>query len=107
QPEPGRQLARQRERLLGRGHHPGQHDSDVGSGNIEGRGVLASLHGTVRFGGGGYLQGAVTGGSTDLDIERAILLGQAVRVESGSTSASSLGADLSFGWLFGEPGNLQ
>lgn len=85
----------------------GNHDSDVGSGNIEGRGVLASLHGTVRFGGGGYLQGAVTGGSTDLDIERAILLGQAVRVESGSTSASSLGADLSFGWLFGEPGNLQ
>src|SRR5690606_38710399 len=61
----------------------GNHDNDVGPGTIEGRGVLASLHGTVRFGGGGYLQGAVTGGSTDLDIDRRFGLGEALRVESG------------------------
>jgi outer membrane lipase/esterase len=85
----------------------GNHDNDVGPGTIEGRGVLASLHGTVRFGGGGYLQGAVTGGSTDLDIDRRFGLGEALRVESGNTNASSLGAELAFGWLFGQPGNLQ
>ncbi|KAA2284278.1 autotransporter domain-containing protein [Arenimonas fontis] len=85
----------------------GNHDNDVGSGNIEGRGVIASLYGTVRFGGGGYLQGAISGGSTDLDIDRSIVLGEAVRVESGNTNAGSLGAELAFGWLFGAPGNLQ
>ena len=85
----------------------GNHDNDVAGANLDSRPVLASLHGALRFGGGGYLSGAISGGSTSVDIERYIELGPSVRTETGSTSASQLGAEVGFGWLFGQAGGLQ
>lgn len=85
----------------------GNHDTDVGMGSINGRAAIGSLHGTLRFGGGGYVHGAISGGSTSLDVERAIVLGPAVRGETGGTNASLYGAELGFGWLFGAPDGLQ
>lgn len=84
----------------------GNHDTDTGMGNIDGRAVIGSLHGTLRFGGGGYLHGAVSGGSTSIDLSRGIVLGPSVRVEEGSTNASMFGAELGLGWLF-EMGSMQ
>ena len=57
----------------------GNHDNDTGMGNIEGRAVIGSPHGTLTFGGGGYLHGAVSGGSTSIDVSRGIVLGPSVR----------------------------
>jgi outer membrane lipase/esterase len=85
----------------------GNHDNDVAGANLDSRPVLASLHGALRFGGGGYLSGAISGGSTSVDIERYIEMGPATRTETGSTSVSQLGAEVGFGWLFGEAGGLQ
>lgn len=85
----------------------GNHDTNTGLGGIDGRGVLGSLHGTLRFGGGGYVHGALTGGSTSLDIKREIVLGPATRTEIGSTNASLFGGEIALGWLFGEAGGLQ
>lgn len=84
----------------------GNHDTDTGMGNLDARAVIGSLHGTLRFGGGGYLHGAVSGGSTSIDVSRGILLGPALREEEGSTNASMFGAELGLGWLF-EMGNMQ
>lgn len=84
----------------------GNHDNDTGMGNLEGRAVIGSLHGTLRFGGGGYLHGAVSGGSTSIDVSRGIVLGPSVREEEGSTNASLFGAELGLGWLF-DMGNMQ
>lgn len=85
----------------------GNHDTDTGMGGIDGRSVIASLHGTLRFGGGGYVRGAIGGGSTSLDINRYITLGPAEREETGSTNASQFNADLAIGWLFGPASGLQ
>ncbi|HEX5694303.1 MAG TPA: autotransporter domain-containing protein, partial [Arenimonas sp.] len=85
----------------------GNHDNDVAGANLDSRPVLASLHGALRFGGGGYLSGAISGGSTSVDIERYIEMGPTTRTETGSTSVSQLGAEVGFGWLFGEAGGLQ
>lgn len=84
----------------------GNHDTDTGMGNLDGRAVIGSLHGTLRFGGGGYLHGAVSGGSTSVDVSRGIVLGPSVREEEGSTNASMFGAELGLGWLF-DMGNMQ
>lgn len=85
----------------------GNHDNDVAGANLDSRPVVASLHGALRFGGGGYLNGAIGGGSTSVDIERYIELGPTVRTETGSTNASQFGAELGLGWLFGQAGSLQ
>lgn len=84
----------------------GNHDNDTGMGNIEGRSVIASLHGTLRFGGGGYVHGAVSGGSTSLDVSRGIVLGPYVREETGGTNAGVFGAELGLGWLW-SAGSMQ
>ena len=84
----------------------GNHDTDTGMGSLDGRSVIGSLHGTLRFGGGGYVHGAVSGGSTSIDVSRGIVLGPSVREEEGSTNASLFGAEIGLGWLF-EMGSMQ
>lgn len=85
----------------------GNTDTDTGLGSVDGRSLLGTLHGTVRFGGGGYVTGAITGGSTNIDVRRDITLGTLVRTEEGSTNASLFGGELAIGWLFGEANGLQ
>lgn len=84
----------------------GNHDTDTGMGNLDARSVIASLHGTWRFGGGGYVHGAISGGSTSIDVSRGIVLGPYVREETGGTNASLFGAELGLGWLF-TAGSMQ
>ena len=85
----------------------GNHDNDVASANLDSRAVIASLGGALRFGEGGYVHGAISGGSTSVDIERYIEMGPTTRTEEGSTNARQLGAELGLGWLFGSPEGLQ
>lgn len=85
----------------------GNHDNDIASANLDSRSVLASLSATARFGGGGYVTGAVSGGTTSVDIKRYIEMGATTRAESSSVNASQLGAEIGLGWLFGAPGGLQ
>ena len=85
----------------------GNHDNDVAGANLDSRPVVASIHGALRFGGGGYVNGAIGGGANSVDIERYIELGPTVRTETGSTNASQWGAELGMGWLFGDAGTLQ
>lgn len=85
----------------------GRHDNELAGANIDSRPVLFSLQGALRFGSGGYLTGAVSGGSTSVDIDRHLMIGPAHRIETGSTNASQFGADVGLGWLFGAPGGLQ
>nr|WP_146907789.1 autotransporter domain-containing protein [Arenimonas daejeonensis] len=85
----------------------GNHDNDVSGANLDSRPVLASIHGALRFGGGGFVSGAISGGSTSVDIERYIVMGPTVRTETGSTNAGQFGAELGLGWLFGSTGSLQ
>ena len=85
----------------------GNHDNDVAGANLDSRAVLASLGGALRFGTGGYVHGAISGGSTSVDIERYIEMGPTTRTEEGSTNARQLGAELGLGWLFGSSDGLQ
>jgi outer membrane lipase/esterase len=85
----------------------GNHDNDIASANLDNRTVLASLSGTARFGGGGYVSGAVSGGSSSVDIERSIEMGATTRTEESSTSSTLLGAEIGVGWLFSTQGGLQ
>lgn len=85
----------------------GNHDNDVASANLDSRAVIASLGGALRFGSGGYVHGAISGGSTSVDIERYIEMGPTTRTEEGSTNASQLGAEFGVGWLFGSSEGLQ
>ena len=85
----------------------GNHDNDVASANLDSRAVIGSIGGALRFGGGGYLSGSVSGGSTSVDITRYIEMGPTVRAENGTTNASQYGAELGLGWLFGSADGLQ
>ena len=84
----------------------GNHDNSVASAELESRSVIGSIGGALRFGGGGYVHGAVSGGSTSIDVSRGIVLGPSVREEEGSTNASLFGAEVGLGWLF-EAGSMQ
>jgi len=85
----------------------GNHDNDIASANLDNRTVLASLSGTARFGGGGYVSGAVSGGSSSVDIERSIEMGPTTRTEESSASSTLLGAEIGVGWLFSTQSGLQ
>lgn len=85
----------------------GNHDNDVASANLDSRAVIASIGGALRFGSGGYAHGAISGGSTSVDIERYITMGPTTRTEEGSTNARQLGAEFGLGWLFGSSEGLQ
>jgi outer membrane lipase/esterase len=85
----------------------GNHDNDVASANLDSRAVIASLGGALRFGSGGYVHGAISGGSTSVDIERYIVMGPTTRTEESSTNVSQLGAEFGLGWLFGSAEGIQ
>jgi outer membrane lipase/esterase len=85
----------------------GNHDNSVASADIDSNAVIGSIGGALRFGGGGYVHGAVSGGSTDVEISRFIEMGATVREEVGTTNASQYGAELGLGWLFGSADGLQ
>jgi outer membrane lipase/esterase len=52
--------------------------------------------------GRGYVSATLSGGNDAFDIERNILLGPAVRIETGSTDASHVGFALGGGLVFGD-----
>jgi outer membrane lipase/esterase len=68
--------------------------------SIDGREVLVSAYGVAHFG-SGYVNAIASGGSSNLDIDRSIVLGPTTRVENGSTSASHTAFELGGGFAFG------
>ena len=84
----------------------GRYSNDASGTHLDSLAVIGSLHGTWRRG-GLYLSGALSAGSTSVDIKRLIALGSTVRAEQGSTSAGQFGADLDGGWIFGTPDGLR
>ena len=103
---------------LGANHRPGTnlwwgaalsfgwYNNDASGASLESSAVIGSLHGTWRRG-GLYVSGALSAGSTSVDVNRSITLGSAVRAEQGSTSAGQFGAEFDAGWMLGDPADLQ
>ncbi len=92
---------------LGVGISIGGHDNDVASANLNSTSVIASVNGALRFGGGGYVSGVLSGGTTSVETERYITMGPTVRGEEGSTNAQQWGAEFGVGWLFGATDGIQ
>ena len=84
----------------------GWYNNDASGASLESSAVIGSVHGTWRRG-GFYVSGALSAGSTSVDIKRSITLGPAVRAEQGSTSAGQFGAEFDAGWMLGDPADLQ
>ena len=84
----------------------GWYNNDASGASLESSAVIGSVHGTWRRG-GLYVSGALSVGSTSVDVKRSITLGPAVRAEQGSTSAGQFGAEFDAGWMRGEPDDLQ
>ena len=84
----------------------GWYNNDASGASLESSAVIGSVHGTWRRG-GLYVSGALSAGSTSVDIKRSITLGPAVRAEQGSTSAGQFGAEFDAGWMLGDPDDLQ
>jgi len=84
----------------------GTYNNDATSASLESSAVIGSVHGTWRRG-GLYVSGALSAGSTSVDVKRSITLGPAVRAEQGSTSAGQFGAEFDAGWMLGDPDDLQ
>ena len=78
----------------------GGSNSDNGGAAIDAKEVLLSGYGVVHFG-SGYLNAILSGGSSNLDIDRSIVLGPTTRIEHGSTSASHRAVELGGGFTFG------
>ena len=75
-------------------------DGDFANGGgIDAIEAMGSVFGVWNFG-GGYIDVVATIGSSSLDIEREIVLGPAVRTETGSTSALHYGFELGGGYVF-------
>ena len=103
---------------LGANHRPGTnlwwgaalsfgwYNNDASGASLESSAVIGSVHGTWRRG-GFHVSGALSAGSTSVDVKRSITLGPAVRAEQGSTSAGQFGAELDAGWMLGDPEDLQ
>ena len=103
---------------LGANHRPGTnlwwgaalsfgwYNNDASGASLESSAVIGSVHGTWRRG-GLYVSGALSAGSTSVDVKRSITLGPAVRAEQGSTSAGQFGAEIDTGWMLGDPADLQ
>ena len=84
----------------------GRYNNDATGASLDSTAVIGSLHGMWRRG-GLYVSGALSAGSTSVDIKRSITLGPAVRAEQGSTSAGQFGAELDAGWILGPADGLQ
>jgi outer membrane lipase/esterase len=77
----------------------GNQNSDPTGGNIDGNSVLFSGYGVLNFG-GFYVNAIASGGTTNLDIERDIVLGPSVRTENGETDAEHVAGELTVGYVF-------
>ncbi len=75
------------------------HDYEPTGGRIGAKGAMVSAFVAANFG-GFYLKGGVSGGSTNLDIQRDIPTGPSVRTESGETDARHVGAEFGLGYVF-------
>ena len=84
----------------------GRYNNDASGASLDSTAVIGSLHSTWRRG-GLYVSGALSAGSTSVDIKRSITLGPAVRAEQGSTSAGQFGTELDAGWILGPADGLQ
>ena len=84
----------------------GNYNNNASGASLDSTAVIGSVHGTWRRG-GLYVSGALSAGSTSVDIKRSITLGPAVHAEQGSTSAGQFGAEFDAGWMLGEPDDLQ
>ena len=84
----------------------GWYNNDASGASLESSAVIGSVHGTWRRG-GFYVSGALSAGSTSVDVKRSITFGPAVRAEQGSTSAGQFGAEFDAGWMLGDPDDLQ
>ena len=103
---PGGQPPGRSQPVVGAALSLGRYNNDASGASLDSTAVIGSLHGTWRRG-GLYVSGALSGGSTSVDVKRSITLGPAVRAEQGSTSAGQFGVELDAGWILGEPDDLQ
>ena len=83
-----------------------RHENELSGANLDSDVVFGSLHGAWRRG-GLQLDVALSLGRTSVDVERAIVLGPAVRTERGSTEATQFGGELDLGWILGDSGSLR
>lgn len=77
----------------------GNQNLDPVGGTIDGNTVLFSGYGVVNFG-GFYINAIASGGSTNLDVARTIVLGPSVRAETGETDADHVAGELGIGYVF-------
>lgn len=85
----------------------GSYNNAASGASLDSTAVIGSVHGTWRRG-GLYVSGALSAGSTSVDIKRSITLGSEIRAEQGSTSAGQFGAEFDAGWwISGDPDDLQ
>ena len=75
----------------------GRHYNDVSGAVLESNTVVGSVHGAWRQG-RLDLSGSLNLGRSQVDIERSIALGPAMRTEHGSTTAGQFGVDIDLGW---------
>lgn len=78
----------------------GNQNFDPAGGTIDGNSVLFSGYGVLNFG-GFHVNAIVSGGTTNADITRNIVLGPSVRVENGETDVDHTAAELNVGYVFG------
>ncbi len=82
----------------------GNQNLDPVGATIDANTVLFSGYGVLNFG-GFNINAILSGGSSNLDIARSIVLGPAVRIENGETDAAHVAAELNVGYVF-RHGNL-
>ncbi len=78
----------------------GSSNGDSVGASLDTKEVLVSAYGVAHFG-RGYVDGIISGGSSQMNINRSIQIGTATRVEHGSTSASHTAAEIGGGFTFG------
>ena len=78
----------------------GSSRGDTVGAAIDATEVLVSGYAVAHLG-SAYLSGIVSGGSSNLDIDRSIVLGLSNRVESGNTSATHKAVEIGGGFAFG------
>ena len=78
----------------------GGSNGDAFGSAIDTKEVLISGYGVAHFG-RGYVDAIVSGGSSNIDHDRSIVMGPTTRVEKGNTSASHVAVELGAGFNFG------
>jgi outer membrane lipase/esterase len=81
----------------------GVSNGDTWGAAIDTKEVLLSGYGVAHFG-RGYLNAILSGGSSNIEIDRSIEMGPATRIERGSTSAAHVAAEIGGGFNFGGDG---